>query len=64
MKKLGAEAILTTIFAPLLIGVVFWFFSFVLSSYQLRSEVDGQSSDIQEIKQDVKDIRSFLIKDK
>jgi cell division protein FtsL len=64
MKRLGAEAILTTIFAPLIIGVVFWFFSFVLSSYQLRSEVEGQNSDIQEIKQDVKDIRSFLIKDK
>jgi TRAP-type C4-dicarboxylate transport system permease small subunit len=64
MKKLTTETILTTIFAPLLIGGVFWFFSFVLSSYQLRSEVEGQSSDIQEIKQDVKDIRSFLIKDK
>ena len=54
MKKIGAEAILTGIIAPLIIGLVFWFSSFVISTYTLMAEVTDQKSDILEIKADVK----------
>ncbi|MEY3786532.1 MAG: hypothetical protein RLZ75_737 [Pseudomonadota bacterium] len=61
IKKIGAEAILTSIFAPIIIGVLFWFVSFVVSTYQVMGEVNNQKSDILEIKQDVKDVKNFLI---
>lgn len=60
MKKIGAEAILSVIVAPLII----WFISFVFLSYQTRAEVEDQKNDIQEIKQDVKYIRNYLLEHK
>lgn len=64
MKKIGAEAILTVIVAPLLIGFLFWFAGFVISTYSIMAEVTNSKGDIQEIKQDVKEIKSFLLKGK
>jgi hypothetical protein len=55
--KIGAEAILAVIIAPLVV----WFASFVLSSYQVAAEVSNIKEDIHEIKQDVKEIHSFLL---
>ena len=60
MKKWGAELILGTIVAPFII----WFFSFVVSSYRLEAKVENSESDIQEIKQDVKYIRNYLLEKK
>ena len=57
MKKLSAEVILTVMVAP----IVIWFAGFIISSYKVEAEVLRQKSDIQEIKQDVKEIHSFLI---
>jgi hypothetical protein len=56
-KKIGAEAILATIVIP----VIFWFAGFVISSYNTFAEVNNQKEDLREIKQDVKDIKAFLI---
>ena len=56
-KKIGAEAILTAIIVPLL----FWFAGFVISSYNTFAEVSNQKEDLREIKQDVKEIKAFLI---
>lgn len=56
-KRIGAEAILTAIIIP----VIFWFAGFVVSSYNTFAEVNNQKEDLQEIKQDVKEIKSFLI---
>lgn len=61
MKKIGAEAILATIIAPLAIGFVFWFSGFVISTYNAIAEINSQKDDILEIKQDVKEVKSFLI---
>lgn len=61
MKKIGAEAILTAIVAPFFIGTVFWFTSFVFSTYSAIAEVQNQKNDIQEIKIDVKEVKNFLI---
>ena len=55
--KLGAEAILTIIVAPFFI----WFISFVFTTYGLQAEVYDTKEDIQEIKQDVKYIRNYLL---
>lgn len=60
MKKIGAEAILAVIIAP----IVWWFVGFVLASYQLQAEVEYTKDDIQEIKQDVKYIKNFLLEKK
>ena len=60
MKKLGAEAILATILAPLAI----WFITFVFSAYKTEAEVDNQKNDIQEIKSDVRYIRNYLLEKK
>jgi hypothetical protein len=60
MRKIGAEAILSVIFAPFVI----WFISFVLASYATRAEVENQKDDIQEIKQDVKYIKNYLLEHK
>lgn len=57
LKKVGAEAILGIILAPLFI----WFMGFIISTYQVMAEVNGQKDDIREIKQDVKEIKNFLI---
>lgn len=64
MKKVGVEAILTAIIAPVLLGLLFWFAGFVLSTYSLMADVSNTKGDIQEIKQDVKEIKSFLIQRK
>lgn len=56
-KKIGAETILSVMIAPFVI----WFLSFVLSTYQLRAEVENQQNDLKEIKQDVREIKNFLI---
>ena len=56
-KKIGAEAILAVIVAP----VVVWFAGFVLSSYQVAAEVSSLKEDIHEIRTDVKEIHSFLL---
>lgn len=60
MKKWMAELILGAIAAPFVI----WFFSFVVSSYRLEAKVENSESDIQEIKQDVKYIRNYLLEKK
>jgi len=56
-KKFGAEAILTALIVP----VLFWFAGFVVSSYNTFAEVSNQKEDLREIKQDVKEIKAFLI---
>ena len=56
-KKIGADAILTAVFVP----IVFWFAGFVISSYNTFAEVNNQKEDLKEIKQDVKEIKNFLI---
>lgn len=60
MKKWVAELILGAMAAPFII----WFFSFVVSSYRLEAKVESSESDIQEIKQDVKYIRNYLLEKK
>ncbi len=50
IRKISAEAVLTAIVVP----VIFWFFSFVISSYQSFAEVQDIKDDIKEIKTDVK----------
>lgn len=60
MKKLGAEAILTAMLTPFIV----WFVSFVISSYKIEAEVENTKSDIQEIKQDVKYIKNYLLEKK
>lgn len=54
----GAEAILTTMFAPIFVGFILWFWGFVISSYQVRADVDNMEKVIQEIRSDVKDNRN------
>lgn len=60
MKKIGADLIFTVIAAPFAV----WFIGFVLSTYRTEAEVVNTKSDIQEIKQDVKYIRSYLLEKK
>lgn len=50
LRKISGEAVLTAVLVP----VAFWFFSFVLSSYQSFAEVSNIKEDIKEIKADVK----------
>jgi energy-converting hydrogenase Eha subunit B len=56
-KKIGAEAILAIIIAPF----IAWFLTFVISTYVAMAEISNNKEDLKEIKQDVKDIKSFLI---
>lgn len=56
-KKLGAEAILSVMIAPILM----WFISFVVGSYKSQADVENTKADIQEIKQDVKYIKNYLL---
>lgn len=56
-KKIGAEVVLASIIIP----VIFWFAGFVVSSYNVFAEVNNQKEDLREIKQDVKEIKAFLI---
>lgn len=60
MKKLGAEAILSVIIAPFIV----WFLSFVFSAYKTQADVENLKGDIQEIKQDVKYIKNYLLEKK
>jgi len=60
VKKIGAEAILSVIMAPIAI----WFISFVFSTYKTQADVENQKADIQEIKSDVKYIRNYLLEKK
>lgn len=60
MKRFSPEVIISVIVAPML----FWFLSFILSSYQTMAEVENNKGDIQEIKQDVKYIRNYLLENK
>jgi len=55
IRKWGAEAILTGMVLPLIVGFLFWFISFVITSYQTMAEVSNLKSDIVEIKENVKD---------
>lgn len=50
--KIGAEAILAVIVAP----IVIWFLSFVLNTYQVAAEVSNIKEDVIEIKADVKSL--------
>lgn len=61
LKKAGAEVLLTGIIAPLLVGFIYWFLSFVIGSYSTMADVENIKADIKEIKQDVKDVKKFLI---
>jgi len=56
-SKLGAEAILTGMLAPIVVGFVGWFISFVMSTYQVKADVDNLERSIQEIKVDVKETK-------
>lgn len=60
MLKIGAEAILSIIIAPFLI----WFITFVFASYETKANVENQQADIQEIKEDVKYIKNYLLEHK
>jgi hypothetical protein len=57
-KTWGAEAILTTILAPAILGIFFWFWGFVASTYQVKADVANMEKVIQEIRSDVKDNRN------
>lgn len=59
LKKIGADAILLGITAPVIVGILFWFTSFVLSTYELKAEVTNQKDDLKEIKQDVKEVKKL-----
>lgn len=50
--KIGAEAILAVVIAPMVI----WFGGFVISTYQVSADVSNLKSDITEIKADVKEL--------
>lgn len=56
-SKLGAEAILTGMLAPFVVGFVGWFIYFVISAYQVKADVDNLEKSIQEIKADVKETK-------
>jgi len=57
-RKLGAEAIFTGMLAPIVIGFIGWFVSFVVSTYQVKADVDNLERTIQEIKTDVKETKT------
>lgn len=57
MKKYLAEL-------AILIPVFLWFIMFVADTYKLQAEVTNTKSDIQEIKQDVKYIKNYLLEKK
>jgi hypothetical protein len=57
MKKIGADAILIAMVAP----IVAWLISLLISFYDVRAQVSDEKTDIQEIKTDVKYIKSFLM---
>lgn len=60
LKKLGADAIMLGIIIPL----IAWGFSFILSAYASMNKVTSLEDDIKEIKADVKDINKFLREEK
>jgi cell division protein FtsL len=57
VKKVGTEAILVVIVSPFAV----WFLGFVFSTYQVAAEVSSLKQDIQEVRQNVKEIHSFLL---
>lgn len=63
-KKIGAEAIITGFFFPILLTLIAWFASFVITSYNSFAEIESQKNNIQEIKEDVKFIRNYLLEQK
>lgn len=56
-KKITADAILTAIAVP----VIIWILSFIFMAYETQGSVNNVIDDIKEIKQDIKEIRNFLI---
>jgi len=60
MRKISADIILTAIILPMIL----WFISFIFTSYQTQAEVESMGQDISEIKQDVKEIRNYLLEKK
>lgn len=58
--KIGAEAIMIGVVIP----VIAWGFSFIMSAYASMSKVTSLEEDIKEIKMDVKEINRFLIESK
>ena len=63
-RKIGAEAIITGFFFPIAITIIAWFVSFVITSYNSFAEIESQKNNIQEIKEDVKFIRNYLLEQK
>lgn len=61
MKKLFAESVLSIIVAPIILSILYWFSAFVITTYQAIAEVNNQKEDILEIKQDVKEVKNFLL---
>lgn len=60
-RKIGAEAILTSMIAPIVLSLLAWFASFVYTTYQAVAEVSNIKDDLKEIKTDVKDVKKYLI---
>ena len=57
IKKLSADVILSAIAVPAAI----WIVSFVFMAYETQGNVNNVIEDIREMKQDIKEIRNFLI---
>lgn len=54
VKRVGAELVL----APVIVGIIFWFSSFVLSSYSAFGDINNLKDDLKEIKKDTKEIKT------
>lgn len=60
IKTLGADAILTAMIIPF----IAWFISFIVDTKQAIASIGNTKEDIQEIKDDVKFIRQYLLEKK
>lgn len=60
LKTLGADAILTAMIIPF----IAWFISFIVDTKQAIASIGSTKEDIQEIKDDVKFIRQYLLEKK
>jgi hypothetical protein len=60
LKTLGADAILTAMIIPF----IAWFISFIVDTKQAIASIGSTKEDIQEIKDDVKFIRQYLMEKK
>lgn len=60
IKKIGAEAIIIAISAPM----IAWVISFVISSYSSMADVSNLKDDVRAIRQDTSYIKNYLLEHK